>query len=196
MSTQDKIALFFEDPKVYKAPPNDYGTLYLLRREISMCLGIDPSTQEPKSHSVLWSGVIDILIGIDLLGKFFAGSDESGRGEVGKRFKVFYTRYFDFENAEIIYQLRNALLHSFALHSGHYRFSLSEKDNDRIVEKLVEPDKRHRIYLIPLWQGFENAVEQYHRDLENQKDCPDLLANFERMFEKYGLAIFTNEPKS
>lgn len=112
---QSNFDLFFEDPKTPKIKPDDFSVLYLLRRDISQCMGINPNTGCKTDNQAIWPGVMAILSGIDLLGKFYAGSDV---GQVGIRFKSYVEKYFNDikeEDKETIYQLRNALLHSFGL---------------------------------------------------------------------------------
>jgi hypothetical protein len=58
-----------------------------------------------------------ICAGIDLLGKFFAGNDTTGKVE--SRFRKFSQKYFHLSKKQAItvFQLRNSLLHSFGLYS-------------------------------------------------------------------------------
>lgn len=145
MGTNDlekKIEIFFQDPKEKKEIPNIYGTLYLLRRDIYRCMGYDVDTFIKKNEAIIWPGAMTVLAGIDLLSKFYAGSDECNK--VSERFKAFYSECIDDENAEIIYQLRNSLLHSFGLLSKAknkttYRFMVgASRDNlVRLLSKSV-----------------------------------------------------------
>lgn len=75
-------ALFFENPKLYRSPPGEFGILYLLRRDIDQCI----------AGSILWPGAMAIMAGIDLLAKFAAGDDAVG--QVGNRFRDFLGQYF------------------------------------------------------------------------------------------------------
>ena len=117
---ENDIALFFQDPTTEPGTPGKLGVLYLLRRDIRECVTIE--------KKILWPATMAILAGIDLLGKFYAGEDGGG---VGLRFRSFVDKYFQpisDDDAETIYQLRNALLHSFGLYSksttNTYYFSL------------------------------------------------------------------------
>ena len=127
---------FFQSPLQPRSLPGDFGILYLLRRDIIQCLGKNPNTGAALGLQSVWPGAMAILAGIDLLAKYLAGNDD--RGGVGKRFREFVkSKYFGPISAgdeETIYQLRNALLHSFGLYSESeskkhvvtkYRFTLS-----------------------------------------------------------------------
>jgi hypothetical protein len=179
---QESIDLFFEDPSCHRSPPGEFGILYLLRRDIAKCLS-------PGEGS--WLGVMGILAGIDLLGKFFDGDDRSAPGDVGRRFKKFLKSYFHLElEAEVtaIYQLRNSMLHSFGLYSRQRdgtvrRFCLvSGIDDPRPLIKTCTPE----YYLIDvpiLKNGFERAIHEYREDLLS---TPMLQTNFMSMFPNYG----------
>jgi len=178
--TNQNIALFFQDPEIEPAPPGAFGVLYLLRRDIKNCI---------INRQALWPGAMAILAGIDLLGKFLAGSDRSG--QVRKRFRQFVNRYFQpvsADDAMTIYQLRNALLHSFGLYSEDkksskvYRFTLSPVAGPLIQVHPVRNDS-YLINLLTLYRKFENAIALYQADL--QADV-DLRSRFNVMFPKYG----------
>ena len=48
LNQKEMIDLFTEDPKKFHPPPRLYSTLYLLRRDISSCLGTDLATKKPN----------------------------------------------------------------------------------------------------------------------------------------------------
>jgi hypothetical protein len=113
--TMTNIALFFEDHETYPPPPREYSVLYFLRRDIRTCMRTNPDT-----YPALFVAAMVIFAGIDLLGKFLAGDDSFERGKSRERFENFFKEYFQTvsqDDAEIIYQLRNALMHSFGLYS-------------------------------------------------------------------------------
>ena len=74
-----------------------------------------------------------VMAGVDLVAKFLEGKDNTS---VGGRFRKFLEQCFKLasqSDREIIYQLRNSLLHSFGLYSEDstgriYRFSLRRMD--------------------------------------------------------------------
>jgi hypothetical protein len=85
-----------------------------------------------------------VLVGVDLLAKFFAGSDDVGK--VGDRFRGFLERFFSITNPadrDVIYQLRNSLLHSFGLYSKDknsdvYRFLTAAGTGQLVSQKLPD----------------------------------------------------------
>jgi len=178
--------MFFEDPRITRHGSGDYSVLYLLRRDVCVCLGRDPTSGVHTSHRALLPGAMAILAGIDLVAKFYKGRDDS---EVGDRFKEFVCRYFQPicpGDEETIYQLRNSLLHSFGLYSktkrGEYRFLLSaEEGGRRFVQRLASG--WHQIDLNVLCRRFERALAEYRADLKNQGR---LKKKFLKMFKNYG----------
>lgn len=137
-SSMRNVNKFFEDTSTRhntKKKIYDFSRLYLLIRDIKACLGFNPDSRNidenvkckcGKVHGPVaqWPAIMTILAGMDLLGKFRAGCDN--RNRIGERFKNFVEEYFDIEKdeAEIIYELRNCLMHSFGLYSTRYKFLL------------------------------------------------------------------------
>jgi len=182
------IGLFFEDPTTFHDPPRRYSVLYLLRRDIKTCLGINPDTGEKIAYQALLTGTMGILAGIDLLGKFLVGDDK----HVGDRFRKFVDSYFAIDapdDAETIYQLRNALLHSFGLYSEKknrhgetvkvYRFTLAKVGGVLVCQV----NTGYLIDILTLHNQFEIAIESYHADLQT---CSSLQTHFAAMFSRYG----------
>ena len=178
--------LFFEDPTHSRPPPGDYGVLYLLRRDVYLCLGWDPASGTRTSHQALWPGGMAILAGIDLVAKFYKGDDAIG--QVGSRFSDFVRKYFQplsTGDEETIYQLRNSLLHSFGLYSKKgtqaYHFLLTAAGGVPFVQQPSPGN--YQIDLIVLHERFEQALVKYMTDLENQSL---LQSYFRNMFTNYG----------
>jgi hypothetical protein len=179
------IDLFFEDPANVPSSSRAYGVLYLLRRDIRICLGIDPSTGSSIEYQAIWPGAMAIMAGIDVLGKFLAGSDRIGKS--GRRFRGFVKEYFQPispDDAKTIYQLRNAVLHSFGLYSkpGNriYRFVLTAEHGPLVQNR--ESDS-YWVDVLALHNKFEIAVAGYEADLRTDKN---LQNRFSAMFPKYG----------
>ncbi len=177
--------LFFQQPATSPSIPGEFGILYILRRDALQCLGIDPNTGAKSMAPAIWPGTMTVLAGIDLLGKFHPGNDKPGG--VGQRFQDFVSQYFQpisqgDENA--IYQLRNALLHSFGLYSETksetFRFTVACSGGD-----LVTRMDKEKVFvdLATLHAKFEHAVTEYQCDLGG---CSKLQRNFRNMFQKYG----------
>lgn len=195
----DPIERFFEDTKINHdvlIEPYDFSILYLLIRDIKTCFGIDPSTNSPfrcincKEATKIqsqWPAVMGILAGIDLLGKFYAGSDESGY--VGRRFKDFIREFFELNNEDeessILYELRNSMLHSFGLYSDRYRLTLIANMNSPFIEVLENPNKKRAIINVnELYEKFLIAVNKYHEKLIKSEE---LKRRFNNMFVNYGI---------
>lgn len=188
LSQKEMIDLFSEDPKNFHEPSRQYSNLYLLRRDISACLGTDLVTKEPnRPPAAQWPGAMAILAGIDLLAKFYSGDDT---GPVGTRYRAFLeSTYFNNLHCDysyILYHFRNSLLHSFGLYSYDKKlnkenwFSLVAK-NDPLIE-MLDPD-HYKIDVLNLYKRFESSVELYLLDL---KSDPDSQNKFFPFFHKYG----------
>lgn len=178
---QNNIALFFRNPNDFEDKIGVHSTLYLLRRDASLCFGYDPNNNHKIHFEALFPAAMAVLAGIDLVAKFVY-RDSSG---VGKRYKDYVFKYIDKEFKEELYQLRNALLHSFGLYSETkvkvYHFILKRR-----VGKLIEPisDKSYLVDIEFLWRQFEASIEAYHKELVTSADLQQI---FSEMFPKYGL---------
>lgn len=194
-----KIDFFFKPP-TEEPVGSEFSSLYLLRRDIFTALGHDPNTLDSINYSVLWPGVMCILAGIDLLGKYLKGDDINST--VTKRFKNYYKRYFDnVKECDIVYQLRNSMLHSFGLYSfqtkregennvktKEYRFVIDRNDNPSIVSYYE--DDFYGINIKALHEGFEKSINKYFTELKSNKE---LQGNFEKMFPYYK-GIYIGQP--
>ena len=176
---EDNLRIFFRDPNEIPEAFGTHGVLYLLRRDVVRCVQND--------NVILFPALMMMLAGIDLLGKFYAGSDAGSF--VGDRFRNFIIEYFTSvsdEDAETLYQLRNALLHSFGLFSRgrggkEYHFAIGPAT--RFVNAF-----EGRYYINPkdLYAQFESAIQQYQEDLSSDAA---LRAKFQAMFDRYGTTI-------
>ena len=183
-----KAALFFENPWQHRRPPGQYGILYLLRRDINSCLGSEAGLSNGNPRQIQWPGAMGIFAGIDLLAKFVAGEDSDA---VSKRFRAFVSQYFHLPPSEVnaIYQLRNAMLHSFGLYSRSrdgtvYRFHLVSSGSRPLV-RYTPPD-HYLVDVISLHEDFERAIQEYERDL--RADLA-LQKNSAAMFPNYGAIL-------
>lgn len=190
MSTFDwKMDLFFQDPYIF-VEASKSSKLHLLRRDIYCCMGytkvddkVHKLIKDDNIYPIIWSGAMAVLAGIDLLSKFYAGSDN--QAQVGSRFKTYCEKYIDSDNAEVIYQLRNSLLHSFGLFSktktATYYFQVSSCRNE-LVTLLPNIRPNYNIDLYTLWDKFEQSIEKYKEDIEKDDS---LKENFLKMFDLY-----------
>lgn len=180
---QNDISLFIRNPNDFEGRQGIHSTLYLLRRDASLCFGYDPNNNQKIQFEALFPATMAILAGIDLLAKFVYRDLPS---EVGKRYTEYVSKYIDSKFQEEMYQLRNALLHSFGLYSETrsgkvYHFVLKRGLGKLIVQVS---DKSYLIDIEILWKQFEASVETYHKELVASEDLQQI---FSEMFPKYGL---------
>lgn len=186
--------LFFEVPNSNRQPPGYFGVLHLLRKDIYICMGICPISSKAISYKVIWPGAMSILAGIDLLGKFYAGDDRTGK--VGERFKKYINAYFNIapSDEDVIYQLRNSLLHSFGLYSA-----IKDKKTNKVIKEYhfilgqnlpnfitPLPHNGYLIDVLKLHQKFESSITSYSNDIETASNKIDLQNKFTKMFPIYG----------
>ncbi|CAL1518190.1 hypothetical protein [Chitinophaga sp. MM2321] len=192
VNTKGRIEVFFRDPK--DDPDNVeynkcHSTLYLLRRDIYTCFGINPTTGEKLTSEALFPAVTAIMTGIDLIAKFrYGDSDTSKCGKMGvkERFEAYCKDYVDSEKYEILFQLRNSLCHSFGLYAKwkkeEYKFVLAR---DGRVPKIISKSKsgHYWVNINLLHIEFEQSILQFHdyilSTVENH-------SNFNLMFSRYG----------
>lgn len=202
-SSMQNVNKFFEDTSTRhntKKEIYNFSRLYLLIRDIKACLGFNPDSRQidenvkckcgkERGAIAQWPAIMTILAGIDLLGKFRAGCDN--RNKIGERFKNFVEEYFDIEkdDAEIIYELRNCLMHSFGLYSTKYKFLLINNNKEKLITYRKIKKKPSKLTVINVWKLyviFMGAVEKYYDSLKKYRI---LRENFNDMFEYYGISI-------
>ena len=196
-----RIAFFFDPPKKdrtkHRTPEGCESVLYHLRREMQFCFFnkiVDESAIQAKDEAPwqsIFSGVLLIMCGIDLLGKFLEGDDSTGWGEVGKRFRKYLEDCFDGlskDQTDLIYTVRNGLVHSFGLY---------DKDRQkRIVIAPLSPtgeivsirDKRYFLHYKNLYVQFVGSLWKYRGRLEKNAE---LRKNFDKMFAHYAYIVST-----
>lgn len=190
----DDAQFFFQSPRdkpvANAAGPVRHSTLTALRGDVAFCMGIDPSNGKPSSthqSKALWSGTITIMAGIDLLAKFYAGCDVPGK--VGKRFKAFVTKFLGVTDSdvEILYQLRNSLMHSYGISFDVDGCHVDLAFNH--CQCLVTPKSPNGkiVDLLTLSRQFEAAINTYNAVVKSDLGAQ---AAFARMFSKYG-SFFT-----
>lgn len=177
--------LFFQNPNDFNDKQGVYSTLFLLRRDILTSFGINPNDNSKVEYQVLFPGTMAIMAGIDLLSKFYFTDNETNGNKSGDRFKGFIKKYIDNVGHEVLYQLRNSLLHSFGLYSKdrqgrEYNFILNQ-NTDSFINKI--DDKNYLISINILRDYFESSIQKYMQDILNDQE---LKTNFELMFIKYG----------
>ncbi len=188
MTPNAEIDHFFSDPRILLSPPRAFSVLYLLRRDIDQCMGIDPNTGCKIKFEALWPGTMAILAGIDLLAKFYTGKNATGN--VGERFEEFVREFFSLNQADAktLYNLRNALLHSFGLYleKEDCYFVLTAVDGGILV---VRENNKCCVNLLTLHKGFECAISAYKSKLLESTDLQD---KFSQIYKKYGTISISN----
>ncbi len=202
-SSMQNINKFFEDASVsHNTKEKIYGfsRLYLLVRDIKACLGINPNSKtidekvickcgKERESVAQWPAIMTILAGIDLLGKFRAGSDS--RNTIGRRFKNFMEEYFEIteDDSKVIYELRNCLMHSFGLYSKKYKFLLINNRIDKLITYKNIKNKAYKLTIINVWELyiiFLKAVEKYYKHLRSSRI---LREKFNEIFDNYGISF-------
>jgi hypothetical protein len=193
MTTEEKIDLFFKNP-VIEPDGATQGVLYLLRREVQDCFigKVVPEDQviaeSQKDRHRLFATVMVIMAGIDLLAKFYAGSDENGG--VGPRIRTF-AREFVFTGlssaqlfSEVLYEgCRNPMLHSFALQNKRFRMTLMQGFSHGVIRTVRGQPDWFVLSVEGLYVAFVQAVKAYEVQV---RTTPQAQENFVKMFDDYG----------
>jgi len=178
---QKDVDVFLRNPSNFEDKIIINSTLYLLRRDISICFGINPNNHQKVDFQALFPATMGVMAGIDLMAKFVYNDKPN---KVSERFSKYIKRYIDTKFSEEIYQLRNSLLHSFGLFSKDnagkvYRFNLSIGYGELVHVQ----NKFYHIDIELLWNKFDKSIECYQEDLNKSKD---LQIKFSEMYPKYG----------
>ena len=185
MIVQDQIKTFFREPSDFSATDtaNGNSSLYLLRRDIDTAFGINPNNGERIAYSVLFPGVMCIMAGIDLMAKFSFGDT----GKVGDRFIVFCNKYIPGADSQLLWLLRNSIMHSFGLYmkrdKREYRFILSRFEGPKQLF-AVDNDGHYWVSIDQLKSAFERSISLFQSDVMGNKTNKTV---FSEMFELYGI---------
>jgi hypothetical protein len=60
MSLNESIEIFFRHPNDFNNKEGLKSTLYLLRRDISLCMGYDPNNNQKIEYEALWPGIMGL----------------------------------------------------------------------------------------------------------------------------------------
>lgn len=119
MTIPAKLNLFFQSPTIEPASAGvpdtsvspllgtckRYSTLYLLRRDVTRCL--------TSNTPIYWPGIMAMLAGIDLMAKLYRGA---ATGKISIRFEDFVNQHMNDGDGAMLWQLRNALMHSYGVY--------------------------------------------------------------------------------
>jgi hypothetical protein len=197
MTLQEQIDFFFAAPQPMQTS-SPVSTLHLNRREVQDCLIGDVIAEaavaaDPRERQRLFASVMVIAAGVDLLGKFYAGSDKSGgKGGVGDRIVEFAEKFVFTgspsarEFAEVLYYgCRNPMLHSFTLHNDRFRITQTNELRTAAIWRATASD-RSVSYVVSvggLYNAYVAAIRRYEEAVRTDSD---LQAKFGAMFPNYG----------
>ncbi len=193
MTIEEEIDFFFAPPEPEQSGPLR-SPLHLVRREIQDCfIGklvpeervVEEALREPHR---LFATTMVIMAAIDLLAKFYSGSDSPR--EAGQRIIGFCQRFL-FEGipsarqlAEVVYfGCRNPMLHSFTLHNDRYRMTLTTGFAHGAIRTVPQQPDLFVISIEGLYAAFSQGCSRYEQALRGD---PDLRRKFAAMFPKYG----------
>ncbi|HTY64610.1 MAG TPA: hypothetical protein VMG30_20350 [Acidobacteriota bacterium] len=110
MESQELLECFFKAPDRKPDPKGD-GILYHLRVDLEKLYGTEGEYEgDPPSYAIL--AMTGVLVGIEYLSQCYFSKKLSGTAFVESLMDL---GGIDWDNAEALYQLRCALLHSFSL---------------------------------------------------------------------------------
>lgn len=188
------IAFFFMRPTVARdrhARSGRQSVLYLLRRETQDCfigtVVVEGSVLRQAEKHRLFATMMVIFAGIDLLAKFAAGEDKTG--QVRARFVSFAADYLLLSDADadVLWSVRNALMHSFGLYDGKTRRKIAVAQrcggSGRASKPVRQTDDYWLVCIDDLYRGFVRGIGRYRRAL---RDSKQLQRNFTAMFDRYG----------
>jgi hypothetical protein len=202
MTGHEKVEFFFTPPATITTL-GTFSSLFLLRREAQDCLigkVIDEDTVIDEAmrggEHRLFATMMVVMAGVDLLAKFYAGSDDFGAA--GSRIKAFAARYMfpsakdPARSAEILYQaVRNPLLHSFTLYDRKFEVWMVNRAPQFDIFENPEKPGHVLVSFEGIYSAFLRGLRAYHAELVGS---PDLLRKFELMYEKYGTTGFGAMP--
>ena len=192
MTLDEEIDFFFAPP----LPPQTAGVqspLHLVRRELQDCL---TGTVVPEhlfladrgDRHRLFATVMVIMSGIDLLAKFYAGSDASG--QVGVRFTRFAGAFIfkgylaPEEYADVLYYgCRNPVTHSFNVRQQKYKIFIADGPRDVAVLRARNEPGCFVVCVEGLALAFIAAVREYETLVRNDTSA---RYAFSTMFFNYG----------
>jgi hypothetical protein len=166
----------------------------MLRQEALECLvgpkrfgkGEDGAVAHPDWYRRLFASTMVIFAGIDLLAKFYAGNDDGGStqrneksmGAIRARFESFAETYMgSTEAAETLWEVRNAMMHSFGLYIKEkddqagkvLRFASGCPAEGRDTAPVLKNENEDvwTVCLQHLYDRFLEAVRRYQQDLKS-----------------------------
>jgi hypothetical protein len=196
MTIDEQIEFFFAPP-VPEQVGLERSSLHQNRREIQdvfvrNAYAEDDVLKRPsEERHALFATVMVIGAGIDLLAKFYRGSDKNG--EVGERIIDFLQRYM-FNGkpdgkvlARIVYEgLRSPMMHSFTLRSKKHSVKLVSHMPELQGKAVWKYKSKPTAYLVSvegLFSDYIRALNAYRTDLLTNMN---LRTKFALMMPQYG----------
>ena len=176
MEIQGPLENFFKSPEQAPDPKGD-GILYNLRVDLEKLYGKESKFEGiPPSHSML--AMTGILIGIDYISQCYSSKKQSGEAFVDS---VISLGGIDWDNAEAIYQLRCAILHSFSLstisdrkyfHKGtRFHFTIIDDTPSTVIkmESAKESEVNYRVNIRGLKMCFTRMISELEKICRDSK---------------------------
>ena len=128
--------------------------------------------ESKKAHHRLFATSMLMMAGIDLLAKFYAGSDVNGK--VGERIRTFAERFIftglpsASRFSEVLDEgCRNPLLHSFALHNKRFKLTLTDGFTHGVLRKVTAQPDWYVLSVEGLYVAFVAAVAVYEQEVRD-----------------------------
>ena len=174
MEFQGLLESFFKSPDQEPDPKGD-NIFYNLRVDLEKLYGKECEFEgDPSSHAML--AMTGIMIGIDYISQCYFSKQQSGKHFVESLMDL---GGMDWDNAEAVYQLRCALLHSFSLSTisdrkdfckgTKFSFKLMEDAPSALIkiESATESEIKYKVNVWGLKMCFIKMIA------ELQKICLD-----------------------
>jgi hypothetical protein len=179
MESQGLLESFFKSPDQEPDPKGD-GLLYNLRVDLEKLYGKESEFEgDPCRHAILV--MTGIMIGIEHISQCYFSKKQSGTAFVESLIDL---GGIDWDNAEGVYQLRCALLHSFSLSTisdrknfrkgTRFSFKLMDDLPDTLIrmESATETEIHYKVNVWGLKLCFTRMVSELQkicRDSEHKK---------------------------
>ena len=194
MEFQGPLESFFKSPDQEPDPKGD-GIFYNLRVDLEKLYGKECEFEGvPSSHAML--AMTGIMVGIDYISQCYFSKQQSGKHFIESLMDL---GGIDWDNAEAVYQLRCALLHSFSLSTisdrkdfckgTKFSFKLMEDAPSALIkiESATESEIKYKVNVWGLKMCFIKMISELHKiclDSSHKKHCEVLNRVCQRAAEK------------
>jgi hypothetical protein len=169
MEFQGPLESFFKSPDQQPDPAGD-GLLYSLRVDLEKLYGKESELAGVPSHHAMLA-MAGILIGMDYIAQCYFSKKLSGTAFVESLIDL---GRIDWDNAEAVYQLRCAILHSFSLSTvsdrksfrkgTRFSYKLVDADPDTPIklESATESELHYKVGLLGLKRCFIGMISELY----------------------------------